>query len=115
MGALLSHCAVMWAQRKDRVIRKKAQTRGRRCINILKDAEVHLCAMQTKYQAQLGEVDEAMQTASRMPSASAHDKQVRKDRLLELLRKRKVLRHYLAVCIKRNNQVKTTPWLTLLL
>ena len=40
-----------------------------------------------------------------MPNASRHEKETRKDRLLELLRKRKVLRHYLSVCRKRNNQV----------
>ena len=34
-----------------------------------------------------------------------HEKQVREDRLIELLRKRKTLRHYLSVCRKRNNQM----------
>jgi len=61
--------------------------------------------MQQKYQAQLSEVNEAIVAGQALPSRSAHDKLVRKDRLVELLRKRNTLRHYLSVCRKRNNQM----------
>lgn len=98
MGALFSNCAVVLA-------RRKARTRGARCIAILKETETHLCAMQQKYQAQLSDVNEAIAVGQALPSKSAHEKQVRKDRLVELLRKRKTLRHYLSVCRKRNNQM----------
>lgn len=98
MGALFSNCAVVLA-------RRKARSRGARCIVILKETEVHLAAMQQKYQKQLEEVDDALSVGAAMPNASRHEKETRKDRLLELLRKRKVLRHYLSVCRKRNNQV----------
>lgn len=98
MGALLSNCAVMLA-------RRKARTRGARCIAILKETETHLSAMQQKYQAQLSDVNEAISVGQALPNKSAHEKQVRKDRLVELLRKRKTLRHYLSVCRKRNNQM----------
>lgn len=98
MGALFSNCAVAFA-------RRKARSRGARCIVILKETEVHLAAMQQKYQRQLEEVDDAISVGAAMPNASRHEKETRKDRLLELLRKRKVLRHYLSVCRKRNNQM----------
>ena len=64
-----------------------------------------MTAMQQKYQAQLTDVNEAIAVGQALPSKSAHDKQVRRDRLLELLRTRKTLRHYLSVCRKRNNQM----------
>ena len=98
MGALFSNCAVVLA-------RRKARTRGARCIAILKETEAHLTAMQQKYQAQLLDVNEAITVGQALPSKSAQDKEVRKDRLVALLRKRKTLRHYLSVCRKRNNQM----------
>ena len=98
MGILFSNCAIVLA-------RRKARSRGARCIVILKETEVHLAAMQQKYQKQLEEVDDALKIGAAMPNESRHEKETRKDRLLELLRKRKVLRHYLTVCRKRNNQV----------
>ena len=98
MGALFSNCAVVLA-------RRKARTRGARCIAILKETETHLNAMQQKYQAQLSDINEAIAVGQALPSKSARDKQVRKDRLIELLRRRKTLRHYLSVCRKRNNQM----------
>jgi hypothetical protein len=98
MGGLFSNCAVILA-------RRKARTRGARCIAILKETETHLNAMQQKYQAQLTDVNEAIAVGQALPNKSAHDKQLRKDRLVELLRKRKTLRHYLSVCRKRNNQM----------
>lgn len=98
MGILFSNCAVVLA-------RRKARTRGARCIAILKETEIHLTAMQQKYQAQLSDVNEAIAVGQALPSKSKHEKQVRKDRLVELLRKRKTLRHYLTVCRKRNNQM----------
>lgn len=98
MGILFSNCAVVLA-------RRKARTRGARCIAILKETEIHLTAMQQKYQTQLSDVNEAIAVGQALPSKSKHEKQVRKDRLVELLRKRKTLRHYLSVCRKRNNQM----------
>jgi len=98
MGVLFSNCAVVLA-------RRKARTRGARCIAILKETETHLNAMQQKYQSQLSDVNEAIAVGQALPSKSKHEKQVRKDRLVELLRKRKTLRHYLTVCRKRNNQM----------
>lgn len=98
MGTLFSNCVVVLA-------RRKARSRGARCIVILKETEVHLAAMQQKYQRQLDEVNDALTTGAAMPTTSRHEVETRKDRLLELLRKRKVLRHYLSVCRKRNNQV----------
>lgn len=98
MGALFSHCAIVLA-------RRKARSRGQRCIAILRETEVHLGAMQQKYTFQLNEVEEAIAVGKQMPTASPHEKQTRKDRLLELLRRRKVLRHYLSVARKRNNQM----------
>ena len=80
MGALFSNCAVVLA-------RRKARSRGARCIAILKETETHLNAMQQKYQAQLSDVNEAIAVGQALPSKSAHEKQVRKDRLIELLRK----------------------------
>ena len=98
MGALFSNCAVVLA-------RRKARSRGQRCIAILKETEVHLGAMQQKYQLQLEEVDEAIAVGVNMPNKSRIEKEARKDRLLQLLKKRKVLRHYLSVCRKRNTQM----------
>lgn len=61
--------------------------------------------MQQKYQNQLSEVDEAIAVGKALPNELAHEKQSRKDRLIELLRKRKLLRHYLSVCRRRNDQM----------
>lgn len=83
----------------------KAQSRGKRCVAILKQTEVHLQEMQTKYQASLLEVDEAIQIAAAHPQTTKYEAQLRKDRLLELLKKRKTLRHFLSVARRRNQQV----------
>lgn len=84
---------------------QKAQTRGKRCVAILKQTEIHLQEMQTKYQMSLKEVDEAIQIGAAMPQDTKYEAQQRKDRLLELLRKRKTLRHFLSVAQRRNQQV----------
>lgn len=87
------------------VATQKAQTRGKRCVAILKQTELHLQEMQTKYQASLLEVDEAIQIAAAHPQTTKYEAQLRKDRLLELLKKRKTLRHFLSVARRRNQQV----------
>lgn len=84
---------------------QKAQTRGKRCVAILKQTELHLQEMQTKYKMSLKEVDEAIQAGAAMPQDTKYEAQQRKDRLLELLRKRKTLRHFLSVAQRRNQQV----------
>ena len=98
MGALFSNCALFWAHRK-------ARSRGTRCIAILQETGVHLSAMQSKYQQQLDDVDEAIAVGRALPHERPHEKQARRDRLVELLRKRKMLRHYLSVCRRRNDQM----------
>lgn len=105
MGALFSNCAAMWAKSKDRRQQRRAQSRGRQCIAVLQEAQTHLNGMQAKYQAKLDELEDAMEIAAGMPKASSHQQQLRKNRLMELLKKRNAYRHYLAVCSKRNNQL----------
>lgn len=87
------------------VATQKAQTRGKRCVAILKQTELHLQEMQTKYQTSLKEVDEAIQIGAQMPQSTKYEADRRKDRLMELLRKRKTLRHFLSVAQRRNQQV----------
>jgi hypothetical protein len=87
------------------VATQKAQTRGKRCVAILKQTELHLHEMQTKYRMSLKEVDDAIQVGAAMPQSSPYETQQRKDRLVELLRKRKTLRHFLGVAQRRNQQV----------
>lgn len=87
------------------VASKKAQTRGKRCVAILKQTEIHLQDMQTKYQMSLKEVDEAIQVGAQMPQNTKYEAECRKSRLMELLKKRKTLRHFLSVAQRRNQQV----------
>lgn len=87
------------------VASKKAQTRGKRCVAILKQTEIHLQDMQTKYQMSLKEVDEAIQVGAQMPQNTKYEAECRKNRLMELLKKRKTLRHFLSVAQRRNQQV----------
>lgn len=103
MGVLFSNCAAMWASSKDRRQQRRAQSRGRQCIVVLREAQTHLNGMQAKYQSKLQELEDAMAVAAGMPKSSAHEQQLRKNRLTELLRKRNAYRHYLTVCSKRNN------------
>ena len=105
MGVLFSNCAAMWAKSKDRRQQRRAQSRGRQCIVVLREAQTHLNAMQAKYQTKLQELEDAMEVAAGMPKSSAHEQQLRKNRLTELIRKRNAYRHYLSVCSKRNNQL----------
>mgnify|MGYP000866014808 CR=1 FL=1 len=87
------------------VATQKAQSRGKRCVAILKQTEIHLQEMQAKYQESLKEVDEAIQMGAQMPQSTKYEVSLRKDRLMELLRKRKTLRHFLSVAQRRNQQV----------
>jgi len=98
MGALFAKCLDSWQiqQRK---------TKGKRCVEILKATETHLQDMQTKYKMQLSEIEDAISVGKNMSSATSYEKQTKKAHLLELLRKRKTVRHYLNVAQRRNQQV----------
>lgn len=98
MGVLFSRCLDSWE-----VQRRK--TKGKRCVEILKVTEVHLQDMQTKYKTQLSEIEDAIAVGKGMPATTSYAKQTRKAHLLELLKKRKTVRHYLSVAQRRNQQV----------
>jgi len=98
MGILFDRCLDSWAA-------QQRQTKGKRCIEILKTTEEHLVEMQTKYKSELSQVESAIAEGKNMSTATAYEKQARKTHLLELLKKRKTIRHYLSVAQRRNQQV----------
>lgn len=98
MGILFDRCLDNWAA-------QQRQTKGKRCIEILKVTEEHLVEMQSKYKRELSQIESAIAEGKNMSTATAYEKQARKTHLLELLKKRKTIRHYLSVAQRRNQQV----------
>ena len=98
MGMFFARCLDSWQT-------QQRKTKGKRCVEILKATETHLQEMQTKYKMQLAEIEDAIRAGKSMSSATSYEKQTKKAHLLELLRKRKTVRHYLNVAQRRNQQV----------
>ena len=98
MGIIFSRCLENWAV-------QQRQTKGKRCIEILSSTEEHLVQMQSKYKSDLSQVESAILDGKKMTTTTAYEKQARKSHLLELLKKRKTIRHYLSVAQRRNQQV----------
>lgn len=61
--------------------------------------------MQSKYKSDLSQVESAIAEGKNMSTATPYERQTRKSHLLELLKKRKTIRHYLSVAQRRNQQV----------
>lgn len=98
MGIILGRCLDNWAI-------QQRQSKGKRCVEILKSTEDHLVQMQSKYKSDLSQVESAIMEGKTMSTATPYERQTRKAHLLELLKKRKTIRHYLTVAQKRNQQV----------
>lgn len=98
MGMILGRCLENWQA-------QQRQTKGKRCVEILKTTEEHLVQMQSKYKSDLSQVESAIAEGKNMSTATSYERQTRKAHLLELLKKRKTIRHYLCVAQRRNQQV----------
>ena len=94
MGALFSNCQLFLAKRQ-------AMKGNRKCGVILRDTQEQLVQMRQKYEEQLDEISEAICNAKQMPQDTAHRREKRKNRLMDLLRRRKMLSHYVAQTDKR--------------
>lgn len=94
MGALFSNCQLFLAKRQ-------AIKGNRKCGVILRDTQEQLVQMRQKYEEQLDEISEAVSNAKRMPQGTAHKREKRKNRLMDLLRRRKMLSHYVAQTDRR--------------
>lgn len=98
MGILFGRCLENWAA-------QQRQSKGKRCVEILKSTEEHLVQMQSKYKSDLSQVESAIAEGKNMSTTTSYERQTRKAHLLELLKKRKTIRHYLCVAQRRNQQV----------
>lgn len=98
MGLIFGRCLDSWAA-------QQRQSKGKRCIEILKDTETHLSHMKAKYMGELAEIETAIAEGKSMSTSTPYERETRKTHLLELLRKRKTIRHYLSVAQRRNQQV----------
>lgn len=98
MGLIFGRCLDSWAA-------QQRQSKGKRCIEILKDTETHLSHMKAKYMSELAEIESAIAEGKSMSTSTPYERETRKTHLLELLRKRKTIRHYLNVAQRRNQQV----------
>lgn len=98
MGALFSDCFVN--------IQKKRSAKHHKSTNaILRQSGERLKEMQIKYQRDIQEVEMAIQSSQAEVCNTKFQQQSKKDRLMSLLKKRRTMKHYLNVCIKRNEQV----------
>lgn len=100
MGALFSNCQLFLAKRQ-------AIKGNRKCGVILRDTQEQLIQMRQKYEEQLDEISEAISNAKQMPQDSAHKREKRKNRLMDLLRRRKMLAHYVAQTDKRLHMINS--------
>ena len=98
MGGLFSDCFVNFQQHRNAKRHKSTNA-------ILRQSGNRLREMQVKYQKDIQEVELAIQVGRNMPSESKFEQESKRDRLMSLLKKRRTLRHYLNVCVKRNEQV----------
>ncbi len=94
MGVLFSNCQLFLAKRQ-------AIKGNRKCGVILRDTQEQLVQMRQKYEEQLDEISEAICNAKQMPQDTAHRREKRKNRLMDLLRRRKMLSHYVTQTDKR--------------
>jgi len=61
--------------------------------------------MKAKYMNDLAQIELAISEGKGMSTSTPYERETRKTHLLELLRKRKTIRHYLSVAQRRNQQV----------
>ena len=66
MGILFGRCLDNWAA-------QQRQTKGKRCIEILKVTEDHLVEMQSKYKSDLSEVESAIAEGKNMSTATQYE------------------------------------------
>lgn len=100
MGALFSNCQLFLAKRQ-------AIKGNRKCGVILRDTQEQLVQMRQKYEEQLDEISEAISNAKQMAQNTAHKREKRKNRLVDLLRRRKMLSHYVAQTDKRLHMINS--------
>ena len=100
MGALFSNCQLFLAKRR-------AIKGNRKCGVILRDTQEQLVQMRQKYEEQLDELQDAIVVGKQMPQATAHQRDKRKKRLLDLLTRRKMLTHYVTQTDKRLHMINS--------
>jgi len=100
MGALFSNCQLFLAKRQ-------AIKGNRKCGVILRDTQEQLVQMRQKYEDQLDEISEAISNARGMAQDTAHKRDKRKNRLMDLLRRRKMLAHYVTQTDKRLHMINS--------